>query len=294
MTVRAFRSQHRSELVTQIAPQQLTRAQLGLIYLVGSAAFHDPPPPMPPEDAFYVGVDVGVGGAYEEWRGGRRQRHVQYARGDARIVDMSDRPEVRALSSHESVIMMISRAASTALCEEHGVIPPGGFACGPSEPDPVLAALSLALKPSLQMPDSANRLFVDQVTLAAHVHILERYGGVRLTRLSRGSLSPIQRRTVLDLIDAHVAGGISLDQMAAECGLSRTQFVAAFARSMGMSPHRWIVARRLERSREMLRSNELSIAQVALACGFGDQSHFTRAFRQRYGITPANWRRTSG
>lgn len=54
-----------------------------------------------------------------------------------------------------------------------------------------------------------------------------------------------------------------------------------------------MVLRRCELAKELLRSSPLSLAEIALACGFADQSHFTRAFARLVGMTPGAWRRAS-
>jgi AraC family transcriptional regulator len=74
--------------------------------------------------------------------------------------------------------------------------------------------------------------------------------------------------------------------LAAEAGLSPYHFARAFKRSVGSSPHRYVLRRRIERAKYHLAAGELSLAAVALACGFGSQSHFTARFRATTGLTP--------
>ena len=79
--------------------------------------------------------------------------------------------------------------------------------------------------------------------------------------------------------------------LARRCGLSRSYFIRAFKISMGLPPHHWLMHRRIERARELLvRTNE-SIAEIAISCGFADQSHLTRVFHNFVGESPAAWRR---
>jgi AraC-like DNA-binding protein len=90
-----------------------------------------------------------------------------------------------------------------------------------------------------------------------------------------------------------LADGISLAEVAAQCRLSVGHFTRAFRRSTGTSPHRWIISRRLDRAVAMLANSTLGLADVALMCGFSDQSHFTRLFARNLGMTPGTWRRTN-
>jgi AraC-like DNA-binding protein len=63
---------------------------------------------------------------------------------------------------------------------------------------------------------------------------------------------------------------------------------------MGIAPHNWLLTRRIEVAKEQLRSSQLSLSDVALACGFADQSHFTRVFTRMVGVSPGAWRRARG
>jgi len=68
----------------------------------------------------------------------------------------------------------------------------------------------------------------------------------------------------------------------------------AFRRSMGMPPHRWLVRQRIEQAKALLREGRAPLAEISLACGFADQSHFTRCFSAWTGVSPGRWRRTIG
>jgi AraC family transcriptional regulator len=83
-----------------------------------------------------------------------------------------------------------------------------------------------------------------------------------------------------------------LKQVARECGLSASYFSRAFRRSEGSAPHNWLLARRVDVAKEKLRDPRLTLAQVALECGFADQSHLTRVFTRFVGVSPGTWRRT--
>jgi AraC-like DNA-binding protein len=80
-------------------------------------------------------------------------------------------------------------------------------------------------------------------------------------------------------------------EVARECGLSVSYFSHAFRRTLGVSPHKWLIEQRVVLSKEKLRDNGLSLSDVAAECGFSDQSHLTRAFRQTVGVSPGALRR---
>jgi transcriptional regulator GlxA family with amidase domain len=83
----------------------------------------------------------------------------------------------------------------------------------------------------------------------------------------------------------------SLSALAALCGLSRSYFIHAFKQITGMPPHRWLLSQRVKRAQELLRGSKLPIVEIAVACGFADQSHLIRVFSKALGICRAAWRR---
>jgi AraC family transcriptional regulator len=78
--------------------------------------------------------------------------------------------------------------------------------------------------------------------------------------------------------------------MAAEACLSRVQFVRQFKRLTGLSPHQYVLRRRVERAAALLKSGEVCLKGLAPDVGFSSQSHLTEAFRRVYGVTPGAYR----
>ncbi|WP_199260327.1 AraC family transcriptional regulator [Paracoccus binzhouensis] len=112
-------------------------------------------------------------------------------------------------------------------------------------------------------------------------------------RVLTGGLAPRRLRLVLDHIEANLAEPIQLRDLAALAGLSAFHFQRSFRASCGVSPHRWITARRIERARRLLGSGA-PLARIALDCGFDSQSHFTRVFKAAMGLTPGGYRAALG
>jgi transcriptional regulator GlxA family with amidase domain len=163
---------------------------------------------------------------------------------------------------------------------------------GTSVDDPTIRHIGNALRSAMQHPEEAPAIFVDHVTFALAVHVSEKYGGMRnLGSPNRGKLAPWQERRAKEILCAQLDGNIALEVLAAECGLSVGHFVRLFRSSVGEPPHRWMLRQRVERAKSLLRDSPLSLAEVALACGFCDQSHFTRCFKEICGVSPGAWRR---
>jgi AraC family transcriptional regulator len=79
-------------------------------------------------------------------------------------------------------------------------------------------------------------------------------------------------------------------ELARECGLSSGYFSRAFRLTTGITPHQWLIRKRVERARQLLLGNGLRLVDIALVCGFVDQSHFTRVFTRFEGESPGKWR----
>jgi AraC-like DNA-binding protein len=112
----------------------------------------------------------------------------------------------------------------------------------------------------------------------------------RAVRYSRGGITARAARRVHDFVATQLDQPIDLKSMAAAAGLSTHHFARAFKESEGVTPLEFVMARRIERSKQLLISSEASLAEVAIACGFADQSHFSRRFRQFTGATPGAFR----
>jgi AraC family transcriptional regulator len=106
----------------------------------------------------------------------------------------------------------------------------------------------------------------------------------------RGGLTPRVLRRLRDHIDANIDQRISVKALARLANLSVCYFVRAFKQSVGVTPHDYLVRKRVERTMELLAATDLSLSEIALAAGFADQSHCARRFRQHVGMSPRDYR----
>jgi AraC-like DNA-binding protein len=122
-------------------------------------------------------------------------------------------------------------------------------------------------------------------------HLEASIGAVDVPRGNQ--LSP-RRATVVrlarDFIDTHFAERIQLSTLAGACGVSRFHLIRLFRAGVGVPPHAYLKQRRVAHAVVMLR-NGVPVATIAYACGFADQSHLTRAFKQTYGFPPGAYQR---
>lgn len=119
----------------------------------------------------------------------------------------------------------------------------------------------------------------------------DREPGRTCSPVSRGGLTGWQMRAVTGYIEQHVSEQISLDTLAQLARLSQHHFCRAFKRSLGISPHQYLVQRRIERAKALLADRENSITHVALILGYSQASAFSLAFRKTTGRSPREFRR---
>ena len=96
----------------------------------------------------------------------------------------------------------------------------------------------------------------------------------------RGKLSAFQLRSVVDFVDAHLSEDVSLTALARPAHVSPFHFARLFRRTIGVPPHQFVLQLRLQRALGLMKTRTLSLARIAVECGFHDQPHFTRTFRK--------------
>ena len=106
----------------------------------------------------------------------------------------------------------------------------------------------------------------------------------------RGRLLAWQVRKVRDYIDRHITGQVLVADLGALIQRSEAHFSRSFKRTFGESPHSFVVRRRVELAAQYMLTTDASLSDIALRCGFTDQAHLCKHFRQAAGQTPAAWR----
>jgi len=138
----------------------------------------------------------------------------------------------------------------------------------------------------------SGRLFLDYIEQALAVALVDGYGDrCPSPKIYRGGLAPSRLRKVTELVHAKIEDDLTLEEMAESVELSIPHFSQMFRKSTGQSPHQFVLRHRVERAKEILRTPELRVLDVAVACGFKTQQHFARVFRQMCGVSPTEYRR---
>jgi AraC family transcriptional regulator len=245
------------------------------------------------EDAFLVTLTLRDFPKREYWEEGRLISVSDVRAGQTCIHDLKRDPVARLDKPYHVLFYYLPRGALNAIADDADAPRVGELSHTPvAIDDTTISSLGNALLPALSHPDQASQLFVDHILSALGVHVARTYGGMRaLSPLIRGGLTARQIKRAKEILASNLDGCVPIKEVARECGLSVSHFSRAFRRSVGAAPHNWLLTRRVEVAKEKLRDGRLSLIDVALACGFADQSHLTRVFTRLAGVSPGAWRR---
>jgi len=245
------------------------------------------------EDAFLVALTLRDFSNRQYWEDGRQMPVCDLRTGQVDFHDLKGDPVALLDKPYHDLFFYLPRSALDSIADEADAPRIGDLNHKPvAVDDAIISSLGRAILPALSHPDQTSQLFVDHVLLAVGVHVAKTYGGMRaLARPARGGLAPWQVRRAKEILCANLDGRAQLKAVARECRLSVSHFSRAFRRSVGVAPHNWLLIRRVEVAKEKLRDDRLSLMDVALACGFADQSHLTRVFTRMVGVSPGAWRR---
>ncbi len=155
--------------------------------------------------------------------------------------------------------------------------------------EPILSDKSLhqlLVEVLINLDDSPNELLLDDIIIRLHSNLWKHADG----EIAHPKI--IAREAILNIrayLMENIDNAISSADLENVSGLDRYTLSRHFRAIHGTSPHRYLIMRRLEKGRHMLTSGNISMAEIAISCGFADQSHFTRHFKSAFGMTPGRW-----
>lgn len=263
--------------------------RISIVRMRSDRSDHEESGPIPCSDAFSVIVQLQRFESHRLWRGRRMVYDGGHAPGALSITYLGEEWRCHHRSPFDNIRFNITRQTLDEFAHDVGRPVLDGLSCGSGRVDPVVQGLANALLPALAKPGHASSLFIDHISLALQAHLVSRYGGLKLPGHA-GGLSARQLKVATAFLAAKTARDVKIADVAGECGLSASYFIRAFKKATGRTPHRWLLEYRAEKARQMLLG-EFSIAEIAIACGFADQSHLTRVFTSLFGISPGLWRR---
>jgi AraC family transcriptional regulator len=157
---------------------------------------------------------------------------------------------------------------------------------------PHLRAAMGAVGTELTTGGAGGPLAAESLANVLAVHLIRQLSAPRRPERGRDGVLPQGRlRPVIEYVEEHLDSAPTLEQLAAVARLSAYHFARQFKAATGLPPHQHVIARRVERARQLLQAGtDLSLAEIAADAGFSDQSQFTHHFKRVVGVTPGQFR----
>ncbi len=153
--------------------------------------------------------------------------------------------------------------------------------------DPLVHGIGLALKAELESNGLGGRLYVDSLSTTLFMHLFRHYSAQKpILSAQEGGLPTYRLRQVVEYMDAYLDRDLALAELAAVAQMSPNYFTQLFKQSTGLTPHQYVIQRRVERAKHLLMEGKGTIADIALQVGFAHQSHLNRHFKRWVGVTP--------
>jgi AraC-like DNA-binding protein len=248
--------------------------------------------PVVGESGYIVVLQLKAISFIEQFLGNKRVSSGPYPVGGVSAIHLQEEPAVLLPNPFDALMWRVTQAdldevayAHRAPRVEQLVWPHGVF-------DPVVHHLGQTLLASLEQPHHSSKIFLEDVLHALNCHFVCSYASAPISAPQfRGGLSPWQMRRATEFLAAHLDGNIDLQQVAKACELSVSHFARAFKQTFRKPPHNWLTERRVEKARDLMMNSRLPVADIAIRCGFADQSALNRAFKRIHGVSPGIWRR---
>jgi AraC family transcriptional regulator len=245
--------------------------------------------PTPQGDAFMAILPLKALPAHRRWINGREKAGRPSLENRFRFCDLRDSFVDEAPFAFHTVHLFMPNAP---FVKHAGGSPKWNWDEEAYYDDPALSHLLEAMIPAIRNPNFQDLLFCDLLLQAASRHVAGRYANISFAEhSSTRTLSKSEESRAKEFLLYRICGNASVDEVAAECGVSTDYFSRTFKWATGLPPYRWLTLQRIERAKSLLRNSEDSLVEIALACGFSNQSHFTRLFSREVGLSPGQWRR---
>lgn len=239
-----------------------------------------------------IGVHVCGSVNLLQSRGGHPQ--VRLVRvGETTITSAGDPKRFQHGGDIVVILLRLAPAFVHSLAGEEYAQDPSRFEIldNPGTPDPTLFALGNALLAGLEPEGVPARMRIDSLKVQLAIHLLRHYCTTpAASHKPLPRLSPHRLQRALDYIDSNLREDISLAQVAEVLAMSPSHFAHAFRETTGIPPHRFVLGRRIERAKSLLRETDLSITEIAHYVGCASHSHFSVMFHRATGQSPRDFR----
>jgi AraC family transcriptional regulator len=153
--------------------------------------------------------------------------------------------------------------------------------------DLVIQQLALALKLEIQTGCMSGRLYGELLGTALAARLVQNYAVSKPSlKFQANGLPQSQLERVIDYMKANLTQDLSILDLATLASMSESHFSRSFKQSVGIAPYQYLMQQRVERAKQLLEQQSMAISTIALDCGFANQTHLTKVFRQMTGMTP--------
>ena len=160
--------------------------------------------------------------------------------------------------------------------------------------DPNLEYIFKLLLSEIQAGNKNGKLFIENIVSILAFHFVKNYSKEQ----SSGLVENVSGFTSKEIekafyyIDKNMSESVKIENLAEEFGISKFNFIKRFKSSTNVTPHQFIIRKKLERSKNLLKEGSLSLTDITYMLNFSDQSHFSNSFKKMYGMTPREFRMT--
>jgi len=157
--------------------------------------------------------------------------------------------------------------------------------------DPELEVICRSIYREVSRNGAAERLYVESLLMKMAVVLLGRHSTAAASEkvLSSGGLTRIQAKRLIDYIESNLSQELTLRKLASLLNLSVHHFARMFKQTIGLAPYHYVLERRVERAKALLRAGKASLVEISLSTGFDSQSHLSSTFRRIVGATPTEF-----
>jgi AraC family transcriptional regulator len=214
------------------------------------------------------------------------------ARGSLTIAPAGPVPNVRLHTPSELISCVLDLGFTRGIAEELDRQPSERPIFQSGVQNTSIGKIIGLLSDELQTGGRSGPLYAETLAHALAIKFLQLYETSEDKISSSKPLLPKILRRIQERIEAELNRQLSLDALAKESGYSRAHFLRMFRAATGLTPHQYVLERRLNRAQQLLKQKQTALADIAVACGFSSQTHMTDSFRNHLGITPGEYRRS--
>ncbi len=191
----------------------------------------------------------------------------------------------------EYVNLLLEPEVINQLADDNGISTPIELEYRVIFPDPTILHVAQLLKSEAVNGALAGNLYVESLRNLLAIHLLRNYSGIKDKPSPEvGVIDTFKLKEIKDYIEENLAETLTIADLAALVPMSEFHFARTFKILVGEPPHRYILQRRIEQAKVLLKVTRLSAAEIAYQVGFSTPSHFTAQFRKLLGLTPKQFR----